>query len=718
MNIHKDILAKSAPEFTSLYDHLQHVEIASLKVAEYTGLDTAVACTGAVFHDIGKAHPVFQKQLKGEKPRKPFRHEIASLFFLPLVKKDRQEQVMEMIIAHHKSIINDPGERGILDLIENETGVFEYHLGEWETWMPIALNILEAFGIEKSIIEKKEAEAVFEQVLDYCEDVYREKRGPSIWRGLLMGADYFASAMIDKTELYVPRLFKIPELKFFDRQHPLYPLSFTPADSPRPHTLVVASTGAGKTDFLLRRCRGRVFYTLPFQASINAMYKRLKNDLSQDNPELDIRVLHAASSLVGKEDPEVDPGLQELIGSSVKVLTPYQLAGIVMGSKGYESIIVDLKGSDIILDEVHTYSGISQAIVLKIVSVLKHLGCHIHIGTATMPSILYSKILEILGAENTDEVKLSEEEQHTFDRHEVHKLDSWEVADKVLHHAIEQNQKVLVVCNRVDRAQRLFEKISVDYPEVSKLLIHSRFKRKDRNDKEQRLMGLDAQGSPTGEFNTANEACIVVSTQVVEVSLDISFDVMITETAPLDALIQRFGRVNRKRTEASMGKLKPVYVISPPDDKKEAKPYDLDILLKSFDVLPDGECLHERELQKKIDQVFTEIDFLKIEQHAGFKEDEKWSIPLLTHHPNSILMDLLEIDNVVCITESDIEDYREADHDGRMEYEIPARYWSVKSFPTLDAGRKPFMIPDSKYDPQLGMLLKALKEINVDDQIL
>lgn len=167
---------------------------------------------------------------------------------------------------------------------------------------------------------------------------------------------------------------------------------------------------AGKTDFLLRRCNGRVFYTLPFQASINAMYKRIKKELKEKNPNLDIRLLHAASTLIGKEDGDTDTSLQELIGAGVKVLTPYQMAGIIFGGKGFESIILDLKGCDVILDEVHTYSGVSQAIVIKIISLLKSIGCRIHIGTATMPSVLYKKIIEVLGKEQVYEVKLSDDE--------------------------------------------------------------------------------------------------------------------------------------------------------------------------------------------------------------------------------------------------------------------------------------------------------------------
>ena len=85
--------------------------------------------------------------------------------------------------------------------------------------------------------------------------------------------------------------------------------------------------------------------------------------------------------------------------------------------------------------------------------------------------------------------------------------------------------------NRVARAQEAYLSLKNKYPDVPILILHSRFKRGDRNKKEKVLMGLDEEGNSLKEFNTSSKACIVVSTQIVEVSLDISFDLMITETA-------------------------------------------------------------------------------------------------------------------------------------------------------------------------------------------
>ncbi|MDR3665910.1 MAG: CRISPR-associated helicase Cas3' [Ignavibacteriaceae bacterium] len=718
MNKYEYIKAKGDPEWTSLYDHLNHVVIAATKFAENVKIDMEIARLGAILHDIGKVHDVFQQQLKGKKPYQAFRHELSSLFFLPLVKDEQKEAIIEMIVGHHKSICNDAGQKGILDLLECEDDPLDYHLGNWENWSLIALGILKTFGIETRIINRNEAIAAWSFVVTYCKNIFQTKRGYSEWRGLLMGADYFASSQIEKTHEYINKSFNKANLTFFNRRHLLYPLSLKDTVSNKPYTMVVACTGAGKTDYLFRRCKGRVFYVLPFQASINAMYHRLKKDLQESNPGLDIRVLHAASTLVTKDDEDTDSSLQELVGSSIKVLTPYQLAGIAFGSKGYESIILDIKECDVILDEVHTYSGISQSIVLKIVSVLKSLGCRIHIGTATMPTLLYEKIKELLGAQDILEVRLSDAELNEFNRHTCHKLKSWEDSFPIIQNAIAENKKVLVVCNRIEKAQNIFELLQKYLPDQDILLLHSRFKRIHRNKKEKLLIGLDKTGNPTKFFNTSNKSCIVVSTQVIEVSLDISFDILITEAAPLDALIQRFGRINRVRTEHTIGKLKPVFVITPPESIQDAKPYDWDILKKSFGALPDNCILEESNLQKKIDQVFSKMDLVTIETHSIFKEMGNWTIPLLTHR-SSMLMDILEIDSVVCITESDIENYRNASFENKMQYEIPVRYHSVKSYPRLrDIGSAPFIIPDSAYSSELGMLVNNLKKRNMEDQIL
>jgi CRISPR-associated endonuclease/helicase Cas3 len=65
------------------------------------------------------------------------------------------------------------------------------------------------------------------------------------------------------------------------------------------------------------------------------------------------------------------------------------------------------------------------------------------------------------------------------------------------------------------------------------MLLHARFTLRDRKNKEEKV-------------DQAEPGAILIATQIVEVSLDISYDVLITEIAPVDALVQRMGRVNRR----------------------------------------------------------------------------------------------------------------------------------------------------------------------------
>lgn len=684
----------------TLTQHLKDVADAAVIIARNVGLAPDLAFKGAVLHDIGKTSPLFQMSLKHGYVPQPgfvFRHEIASLLFISMFPENEWPTIIDMIVAHHKSIFQDVREKGILDLDEN-MDCFARHAERFDEWSPIALEILSEFGIETHPISINEARNNYEFVVDYC---YDKPLNESEWKGLLMAADHFASALEDKSESNLDKLFIKPDLSFYNRQHHLYPLSMVPTDDNRNHTLVTAPTGAGKTDFLLRRCKGRVFYTLPFQASINAMYDRIKTDLK--NTDAQVYLLHAASNLKMKDGKLEERIMQRHIGASVKVMTPHQMASIVFGIKGYEAMLLDLKGCDVILDEIHTYSSETQAIVLKIIEILKAIGCRIHIGTATMPSVLYDRILQLLGGKNeVYEVILSDDILKTFNRHIIHKVEQWDDCTAIIEKAVAQKQKVLIVCNQVKRSQQMFDSICKAFPSVAKMLIHSRFKRSDRSRLETELKET---------FNRMTEACIVVSTQVVEVSLDISFDLMITECAPIDALIQRFGRINRKRTDETIGKFKHIYVIQPPQTDKEALPYDAEVLKRSFEALPDDNVIEESSVQTMIDMVYPEIPISSIDYSGAVYVDGQWQIKELCHYPQSALLDVLDINSAVCITEDDKDNYVNGNAFNRAEMEIPASYRSIahNGLEQIEEGSRPFVIPNRAYDDEMGLLIEYAK---------
>ena len=693
------ILAKS--NGITLQQHLEDVAKIAVCIAQNVGLDPEIARMGAHLHDIGKASPIFQERLK-QKNLPPcalvFRHEIASLFFLSLIEDvEKRQTITRMIIAHHNSVCGGiKRKKGFMDNAL-DSRCFSHHSKDFELWSKEALGILKELGWQVRPISIEEAKSNYDETLAYCRSL---TPNCSRWKGLLMAADHLASALEDYTDTALQKLFIKPDLSYYSsRQSPLYPLSQISSDDPRIHTLVTAPTGAGKTDFLLRRCEGRVFYTLPFQASINAMYDRVKQDLK--GSEAQIYPLHAASIL--KLDGEYERVLSHHVGASFKILTPHQMGAIAFGLKGYEAMALDLRGCDVILDEIHTYSSVAQAMVLKIVEILTALGCRVHIGTATMPSILYNTLLNLLGgSQKVYEVKLSDEQLATFDRHVIHKLKTLEEATPIVEETIRQKRKLLFVCNQVKRAQSLYMELHEKYPEVPSMLIHSRFKRGDRSRLEQDLKE---------KYDKGTEACIVVSTQVVEVSLDISFDVMVTECAPMDSLIQRFGRINRRRSYETIGQQKPIYVLAPSDQEAECRPYELDVLQRSFDALKDGAPFHETEVQSLLDFVYPEIPIVDIELHSIFSGGQ-WTLKELKHRPKSVLLEMLDIDSVCCITESDYTDYLQGNYSSRVELEIPVSkaIRSFKGIIQLEEGSYPYIIPDRAYDKELGYVEDFLEE--------
>lgn len=713
MNTFDHILAKGENNgHVSLYSHLCDVALLAECVAINLKLDKEIARRGAILHDIGKTSSVFQQTLRKGFQRPPnfvFRHELASLFFISLLNDEEKYPIIDMIVAHHKSIYRDNGGKGILDLDENDPKSFDKHIRDFEFWSIDALGILKLFGFDVKPISVQEARNNYYEVVDYC---LEKGYGYSEWKGILIAADHLASAIYENAESLPSELFIQPDIHYYhSRKSELYPLSNISTDDNRKHTLVTAPTGAGKTDFLIRRCHGRIFYTLPFQASINAMYERIKNDLKDTNTT--VRLLHAASSIRVEKGNVREKVLQHHIGASVKVLTPHQMASLVFGTKGYEAMITDLKGCDIILDEIHTYSETIQAIVLKIVEILCHIGCRVHVGTATMPTILYNRLLEILGGnEQVYEVILPNITLDTFDRHIIYKAESIDSLVTVINTAIQNNQKILLVCNQVKRAQALFQLLSDQHQDVKKMLVHSRFKRGKRSELENDLRNV---------FNESTDACIVVSTQVVEVSLDISFDIMITECAPIDALIQRFGRINRKRTAETIGNYKPIYVLRPPTEKMDALPYDVDVLNRTFDVLPDSRLMKERDAQAMIDQVYPDTRFIDIDLISVFSNG-KWNIKELWHYPKSALLETLDIDSVTCIEEVDCNVYENVDYEEQTKKEIPVSYRSIgyKGLNQLKAGSNPFVIPSKAYCEELGFLIQYARPefYNISNQLL
>jgi CRISPR-associated helicase Cas3 len=144
---------------------------------------------------------------------------------------------------------------------------------------------------------------------------------------------------------------------------------------------------------------------------------------------------------------------------------------------------------------------------------------------------------------------------------------------------------VLVVCNTVTRARARYESLSRRFGERV-TLTHSRFIARDRALKDSDL--VSTFGPPSGSGHNPRDGRIVVSTQVAEQSLDIDFDLLITDLAPIDVVLQRIGRLHRHTRPRPVRLAHPSCLVTgvtrdvtPVMDSGSVKVYGAHLLLRS-----------------------------------------------------------------------------------------------------------------------------------------
>ena len=157
------------------------------------------------------------------------------------------------------------------------------------------------------------------------------------------------------------------------------------------------------------------------------------------------------------------------------------------------------------------------------------------IMTATLPRI-YKEKLQEMGIKFEYNEFIKDTKRHRF-----------KITDTSMEEDIEEikekseNKKVLIIVNTINKAIELYKKLKENGVEKINLL-HSRFEQEDRNQKERNIKEFSKQQDETG---------IWITTQIVEASLDIDFDILYTEMSTLDSLFQRFGRCYRSRRNSS-----------------------------------------------------------------------------------------------------------------------------------------------------------------------
>lgn len=166
-----------------------------------------------------------------------------------------------------------------------------------------------------------------------------------------------------------------------------------------------------------------------------------------------------------------------------------------------------------------------------------------------------------------------------------------------------KTKKVLVICNTVKRSQEVYLTLSEQCSCVN--LLHSLFIRKDRLSKENSILEFS-------QCDSSFKAGVWVTTQVVEASLDIDFDVLHTDLSSPDSLFQRMGRCYRKRSLESNTANVYIYDSKVGLKIKNRGIYDADIYQMTLLELEkfDGKFMSEQDKQNIMNNIYNE-DTLK-----------------------------------------------------------------------------------------------------------
>ena len=333
-------------------------------------------------------------------------------------------------------------------------------------------------------------------------------------------------------------------------------------------------TGYGKTEaalfpFFLQALEdrwllsARLIYVLPMQALCNQIKERIERYSYRikelTGRELRVEVQHGSAP----DDPYY-------IGDIVVTTFDQFLYGYAR-AKQHLGRHIDLPAGSIALsyvvfDEAHLYSPYTHALMRGMLEILHSAQVPTLVMTATMPSTLEHDLLKGLtssdyqiGFRGTSYIprrltlRLS---PHPLIKEDGHLEALLKFACKYC------DKKIIIACNRVATAQRVYEELSAK--RIGKpLLIHSRFIHKDRNKKEKLVDQLFGKSS-------GSEPAILVTTQVCEAGLDISADILLTECSPADSLIQRVGRIARWGGEGEVV----IFAPSPGNSGKNYPYYD------------------------------------------------------------------------------------------------------------------------------------------------
>lgn len=354
--------------------------------------------------------------------------------------------------------------------------------------------------------------------------------------------------------------------------------------------ILEAPMGIGKTEAALyaayqtlqKGAATGIYFALPTQLTSEKIYDRMNSFLAKvltDDCKFRSLLLHSSAWLRDTElGEEGMPGNGWFSSSKRGLLAPFAVGTIDQALMGVMNVkhgfvrAFGLAGKVVILDEVHSYDSYTGTIMDKLVQTLGELHCTVIILSATLTA---ERRADLLGQKSNEStyplISASPNDGSAFCLPVIQsdpatvsisvKNNDSEALEEIMLRA-ERGEQVLWIENTVAESQDWFRKIAARAQacgaNIECGLLHSRFLRTDRKFNEEKW--VKAFGK---EGHAKRKDCgrILVGTQVLEQSLDIDADFLVSRICPTDMLFQRIGRLWRHR-EAD--------TIRPAEAKREA----------------------------------------------------------------------------------------------------------------------------------------------------
>ena len=586
--------AKSINENISIKEHTQMVldsyhELLKLKNKYFNDELNKMIETSIKYHDIGKVNTIFQEKMRRHYNSDEIPHGYLSALTIRL--KDLDPAIKEF--KHFKTIINAVyyhHRRSIYNEKEIENFAKNHFEKQLEYYLESQYPGVRYDNLNR--IYTRDLSSPITKLEEWIEFV--------IVKGILNRCDWSASGNL-AIEIEAKQSMKDNILKRFD----LNSVQKFMMENYNENVAIVASTGAGKTEAALLWLNDeKGFFTLPMKVSANAIYQRIKEHylLPIDNQNK-VAILHGdCYKLYDNNDNDLaNYHNARNLAYPLTVCTIDQIFKFAYKALGTEHLLATLKYSKVIIDELQAYSPDMLATIITALKYIHKIGGKFAIITATLPQFILDEL-------STCNIKYKRFIGNIDNRHKImiHEDDMLNDLDNILEDA--KTKKALVICNTVNSAQKLYIKLLELDSNTEIHLLHSRYTKKHRQILEDDVI----------EFSKSNRTGICISTQIVEASLDIDFDVLYTYLSSIDSLIQRMGRVYRKRENSNQ--LVNVHIYTFKDGIGCV--YDKIIYERTLDVLKDyhNQMFLEEEKIKCMDEVYDRKELEKTKYMKIYNE--------------------------------------------------------------------------------------------------